>query len=86
MPSAQGSVSPRCAASTRSFGRNSAGTFATSRPSASFSWLVTMITAMPLVKPVTSGCGMNRISVPVFNSPAAMSITPAISVASTRPS
>ena len=76
----------RCAHSTPSLGRNSAGTPSTCRPSRSLSWLAKMMTAMPAVKPVTSGCGRYFISVPTLSRPATTRITPAIRVAMTRPS
>ncbi len=45
-----------------------------------------MITAMPLVKPVITGCGMNLIAEPSFARPMITSSTPAISVATVSPS
>ena len=45
-----------------------------------------MISAMPLVNPVVTGSGMNRISAPARSSPPAMSSAPAIIVATSRPS
>src|SRR5690606_32891312 len=44
-----------------------------------------MITAMPAVKPTITGSGMNRITAPRRASPIATRITPAISVATSRP-
>lgn len=44
-----------------------------------------MPAAMPAVKPVITGCGMYFISAPRRSRPAAMSISPAIRVHSTRP-
>ena len=45
-----------------------------------------MITAMPVVKPVTTGYGMNLIAAPSRASPKAMRISPAMIVATSRPS
>ena len=55
----------------------SAGSVSMRRPSMSFTWLEKMLTAMPAVKPVTTGCGMYFISVPSRSRPAAISISPA---------
>jgi hypothetical protein len=86
MASAHGLKPEACAASIDSLATNSAGTFSTCRPSRSLNWLAKMITAMPDVKPVITGCGMYFIKVPTRMSPAPTSTAPAISVASTRPS
>ena len=56
------------------------------RPSRSAIWLEAMITAMPEVKPVTTGSGMYLIQVPSRAKPAISSSTPAIAVATTSPS
>lgn len=56
------------------------------RPNRSLIWLEKMITAIPAVKPVTTGSGIYLIHVPNRASPAMTSIAPAISVARTRPS
>ena len=45
-----------------------------------------MITAMPLVNPVTTGNGMNLMAAPSFAMPNAISITPASRVATVSPS
>ena len=45
-----------------------------------------MITAIPLVKPITTGRGTNLITDPSRTAPRTTRITPAISVATIRPS
>ena len=64
---------------------NSPGT-AISRPRKSFSWVLAMTSAMPLVKPMITGLGMYFTAVPVPVSPITTSITPAINVHINRPS
>lgn len=44
------------------------------------------MTAIPAVKPVTTGCGMNLMICPNLTSPATIRMAPAIKVARTRPS
>ena len=56
------------------------------RPSRSRTWPAKMISAMPLVKPVTTGNGMNLIAPPSRASPNPTRITPPMSVATSRPS
>ena len=57
------------------------------RPSTSFTWLEKMMTAMPLVNPMTTGCGMNLIAAAELRAaPSTMRSTPAMSVATVRPS
>ena len=48
-------------------------------------WSVAMTVAMPAVKPVVTGCGMNSMSLPRRASPITSRITPAISPAVRRP-
>ena len=55
-------------------------------PKKSFSWPMTMVTAIPAVKPVVMVYGTKRMMVPSLSKPIATSSTPAISVAATRPS
>ena len=74
---AAGCVVPMYSANAFQRGTNSAGTAPIRKPSMSFTWLEKMLTAMPAVKPVITGCGMYFISVPSRNRPAAMSISPA---------
>ena len=45
----------------RHFSKKSAGTAPMRSPRRSLTWLEKMMTAMPLVKPMTTGCGMNLI-------------------------
>ena len=76
----------RAAHSTSILLRNSAGTSATLSPKRSFSWLVAMITAMPIVKPFMTGSGTRRMRFPARKYPAISKIRPAMNVAMTRPS
>ena len=55
-------------------------------PSRSLIWPEKMTTAMPLVKPAVTGYGMNLTAPPSRVRPMTMSMTPAMTVASTRPS
>ena len=55
-------------------------------PKKSFSWPMTMVTAIPAVKPVVMVYGTKRMMVPSLSKPITTSSTPAISVAATRPS
>lgn len=48
---------------------NSAGTFSIDSPSTSATWLEKMMSAMPLVKPVTTGEGMYLMMVPELCKP-----------------
>jgi hypothetical protein len=59
---------------------NSPGTSSSGMPKKSFSWVLAMTSAMPLVNPMTTGLGMNRTAVPVPVSPMMTSRTPAIIV------
>ena len=43
-------------------------------------WVLAISTAIPFVKPMTTGRGMNRIALPLFVKPRMMRITPAIIV------
>jgi len=55
------------------------------RPRNSRSCVVAMMTAMPLVKPTTTGRGMKRMALPMPARPSSTSITPAIIVQMNRP-
>ena len=55
------------------------------RPRNSRSCVVAMMTAMPLVKPTTTGRGMKRMALPIPVRPRRTSITPAIIVHTNRP-
>ena len=68
------------------FGKNAEGTVCISRPSKSRIWLEKMMRAMPLVKPMVTGYGMNLIAAPSRSSPNATRMKPAMSVAMTSPS
>ena len=75
-----------CRLSHRAFRmpKKSAGMAATFRPSKSLIWDSMISTAMPLVKPITTATGMNRISVPKRNKPNKNSSTPDMAVAKIR--
>ena len=64
----------------------SAGSFAIDRPNRSLSWLTAIISAIPIVKPSITASGMSAISLPARANAAPINITPAIRVASSRPS
>jgi len=68
------------------FARKLPGTLSSDRPNRSRIWLEKMMTAMPAVKPVTTGSGMYLIQVPRRARPATTSIAEAMNVASTSPS
>ena len=55
------------------------------RPRNSRSCVVAMMTAMPLVKPITTGRGMKRMALPIPVRPRRTSITPPIIVHMNRP-
>lgn len=66
---------------------NSPGTASSSvMPKKSLSWVLAITSAMPLVKPMTTGRGMNLTAVPVPVSPMMTRMTPAIIVHMKRPS
>jgi hypothetical protein len=66
---------------------NSPGTAPSSvMPKKSLSCVLAMTSAMPLVKPMTTGRGMKRTAVPVPVSPMMTRITPAIIVHMNSPS
>lgn len=77
-------VSPRCSARKTTFSRNSAGTPVTSSPRKSFTCVLKMYTAMPAVKPITTGSGMYLIITPSRATPIAIRISPAIKVQTIR--
>ena len=66
--------------------RNSPGTFSTVRPRKSLICVLAMRTAMPLVKPMTTGRGMYLTTDPSPVTPRRTSITPAIMVQRKSPS
>ena len=60
--------------------KNSAGTVPSCRPRKSFTCVSMIVIAMPQVKPVVTGCGMNLISVPSRAAPKANKNTPDMAV------
>ena len=64
--------------------KNSAGMLGMFRPKKSLIWLMKITTAIPLVKPITTLIGINRISTPILVSPMTKSRMPAIMVATIR--
>ena len=55
------------------------------RPRKSLTWLEKMMTAIPLVNPVTRGLGTNLMTEPSRASPMASRISPAMNVAACNP-
>ena len=82
---AAGEKDPASAARTWTRPRKSPGTCCTAMPKKSLTWVLAMRSAMPFVKPMTTGRGMNRTAVPSPVAPAATSSTPAIIVHMKRP-
>src|SRR5713226_3080693 len=66
--------------------RNSPGTLSIFNPKKSFSCVLAIITAMPFVKPTTTGRGMNFTAVPKPVTPRISRRTPAIKVDMNNPS
>ena len=60
------------------------GIFSIDRPRKSLTCCRAMITAMPLVKPITIDTGMSRIRLPMRRAPIANSRTPEAAVAISR--
>ena len=85
-PAAAGATVPQCSAIDRSRPRKSPGTRSMRRPKKSLICVLAMSTAMPLVKPMTTGRGKYLTAVPSPVSPSRSSITPAISVHMKSPS
>ena len=83
---ASGDTVPRAVHNASIRATTSPGLEAGVRPKKSLIWLETMMTAMPAVKPVTTGSGIYLMKVPRRANPAITSMHPAISVASTSPS
>jgi len=67
-------------------GQNSPGTDPRSTPKKSRSCVLAMSTAIPFVKPITTGRGMNLTADPIPVRPMTTSMTPAIIVHMNRPS
>ena len=72
-----------CVRSVAMVGKKPDG-IATCRPKKSFSWVKKIITAIPLVKPITSGIGKYLITCPSRSMPISTSSTPAMKVHSIR--
>ncbi len=85
-PIAAGEAVGRLAPYAVHFARNGPGTPSIRRPSRSRIWEEKMMTAIPLVKPVTTGYGMNLIAAPKRARPRIISSTPAMTVQIVRPS
>ena len=68
------------------FWRNSGGTLSISSPKKSLICVIKMTTAIPVVKPVVTGKGMNFNSTPIRAMPIKTNKTAAISVAKASPS
>ena len=84
IPSATGFTVCKVAPSVDSIPKKSAGMAATRSPMKSLTCDSAISTAMPLVKPITTAIGMNRIRVPSLNNPIRNSSTPDIAVAMIR--
>ena len=85
-PVARGDHVEKPTPSVCSLGTNSLGTFSMARPKKSRICVLAINTAMPLVKPTTTGRGMNRTADPIPVAPNTTSITPAITVQTNSPS
>ena len=85
-PSAEVLTVPMFLPYAATFSKKFAGTAPMLRPRKSLTWLEKMMTAIPLVNPVTRGLGTNLITEPSRASPIASSITPASRVAAVSPS
>ena len=77
---------PAWAAYACHFAQKSTGTDAIVRPNASLICPEKMMSAIPLVKPIMTGCGTNLITPPRRMAPMPMSRSPAMTVAMRRPS
>ncbi len=85
-PTAAGLTVGRARPSASHFSTKSAGTAPIESPRKSFTWELKMMTAIPDVKPVTTGYGMNLIRPPRRARPRAIRPMPAIKVQTTSPS
>jgi hypothetical protein len=86
IPVASGVIDAALSAYAPHLARNSGGTAVMRRPNRSLICPEKMISAIPLVKPVTTGKGMNLMTLPSLKSPNPTRIAPAMSVATVRPS
>ena len=64
--------------------KNSAGTVPICRPRKSFTCVMMIVIAMPQVKPVVTGCGINLISDPNRAAPRTNKKTPDMAVQTSR--
>ena len=76
---------PACAAKATIRGQNSAGMAPISRPKKSLICVLAMSTAMPFVKPMTTGRGRYLTAFPMPLAPSTIRMTPAIIVHMKRP-
>ena len=81
-----GSIVPSAGVAMRSRSANSPAPLGHAQPRKSLICVLAMSTAMPLVKPTTTGRGMNRTAVPMPVAPSTTRMTPAIIVHMNRPS
>ncbi len=79
-PAAAGVTVPMCPATAAMRRMNSPGFSAICNPRKSRICVLAISTAMPLVKPITTGRGMNFTALPLFVTPSSRSMTPAIIV------
>ena len=84
--SAAGLKKARASQRATSLGTNSAGISASEMPRRSPSWLAAITMAMPMVKPLITASGTKRMSEATRVTAAMTRITPAISVAVSKPS
>ena len=75
---AYGLKADECSTNARHFSRKSAGTAPIFKPRKSLTWLEKMMTAMPLVNPMTTGCGTNLMTAPSVTAPMMTRKTPAM--------
>ena len=75
-----------CSASATILGQKAPGTVVSSTPKKSRICVLAMSTAIPLVKPTTTGRGMNDTAAPIPVAPRMIRMTPAIIVHMNRPS
>ena len=66
--------------------QNTPGTLASCKPKKSFTWVLAIRMAIPLVKPMTTGRGINFTAVPMPAMPMIISRMPAITVHMKSPS
>ena len=84
-PTVAGLIFPAFSTQQASLPMKPAGMEARPSPSRSLSWVAKITTAIPEVKPVVTGNGMNLISAPIRNAPNKIRMIPAIIVAASSP-